>query len=859
MQDYINYLSQSKFYYPGNDLGLTYSKKASTFKVWSPIAKSISLVLYKDAGVYDSEGKVKDHSDYIKEYPMEYNQQGIWSIKIKADLENKYYMYKVELPDGAVNYAVDPYAKAVSANGQRGFILDMEKTNPQGFEPLAKPELIKATDAIIYELNVRDFSISEDSGISKENKGKFLAFTEEGSTNDYGASSGLDHLVDLGVSHVQLLPIYDFATVNELLEDPYNYNWGYDPQNFNAIEGSYASDPRDPYARIRELKLLIKTLHEHDLRVIMDVVYNHTYETKVSAFNKLVPNYYYRTDEDGDITDGSGTGNEVASERPMVRKFIKDSMRFFAEEYGIDGFRMDLMGLIDIQTVSEIVEELQTEVDDKLILLGEPWKASDSALPKANQTLKAKQKNKHFAVFNDIFRHNIKGDVNGAAQGFATDAPFLETAIVRGIESSYRDFTAYPEETINYVTAHDNLILWDKVIRTEGKARQEGFIEIQDGELVALSEERYDSVEAAVAASNLYSEVDPNDPLENLTVRKTILANAIVLTSQGIPFLHAGDEFLRSKCGDDNSYKSPDYINQIRWNNKSIFKDVYKYYRGLIKIRNEHPAFRLETVAKIQEHLEFLEQKDGIVSFLLKNNADFDKWDNIVVIFNPTLDKRTTRLPFAANWKVVANHKNAGTTILDTVDGTAIEVEPVSVTILYDQESPVDLEAARLELKNSELHLDKGETKVVQAELLNKRGLALSKSKLQYEVVDEDIAKVDSRGRIFAKDYGVTELKIKVNSKLEKTVKIIVEKRQPTYIDLQSPTENVYVGQEFVLLAQVLDQNHENLDLAVDFTSSNPDIAEVNNYGLVKFKAGGEVKISANYQNITGSIAFYPN
>lgn len=676
-----------RYYYDGNDLGLIYLQESSQFKVWAPTATKLNLVLYDDAGVYNKDGLVTDHTDG-EEMPMERNDNGVWQIKISADLKGKYYMYKVEFADGKVNYSVDPYANAVSANGQRTAIIDLKDTDPEGFRSLKKPAMIEATDAIIYELHVRDFSIDENSGISDKNKGKFLAFTEEGTTNSSGDSTGIDHLKDLGVTHVHLLPTYDFQTVNELEVDKPDstqakYNWGYDPQNFNVPEGSYSTNPSDPATRITEFKQMVKSLHVNGIRVVLDVVYNHTYVTEGSNFNNIVPGYYFRSDDTGKFTNGSGTGNEVASERPMVRKYIKDSIRYWAEEYDVDGFRFDLMGLIDIETMIQIEKELHEEVDKNILIYGEPWQAGGSPLAESMQTLKGSQKDKNFAVFNDNFREAIKGGSDDATKGFATGELGKESNIAIGIRGAIDDFTNSPTESINYVTAHDNLNLWDKVIKTQGLESEEGWVYLANGILTGEST-RYSNIEEAVEAATPHAVITEENVLDNEAVRRSLLSNAIVMTAQGIPFFHAGDEILRTKYGDHNSYRSPDAINKIRWNDKTTYREVHNYYKGLIELRKEHPALRMSRADLLEENLEILKQSDNLVAFQLKNNANGDKWNNIVVIYNGNTIAKN--LSIANNsWKVVVNDQKAGTEVLDVINDGNVSIEALSVMVLYDE------------------------------------------------------------------------------------------------------------------------------------------------------------------------------
>jgi len=590
-------------YYDGDDLGLVYGAKESSFKVWAPTAAEMYLALYDDAGEYDGVGEsVSRETSDLR--PMGKDSvTGVWSLRVSGDMEGKFYLYRAVFADGTKTWAADPYAKAVSANGQRMAVINPEKTNPPGFNPRKKPPFRTGAwqDAVIYELHVRDFSIDENSGM--RHRGKYLAFTERGTVSKEGVPTGVDHMVRLGITHVHLLPVFDFASINELASDNPDsaepkFNWGYDPMHFNVPEGSYSTDPKNPYARIIEFKAMVQALHDAGIRVIMDVVFNHTYRTGSWPFDALVPGYYYRFSDTGFYANGSGCGNEIASERPMVRKFIIDSCRYWAGEYGVDGFRFDLMGLIDTPTMKLLTEELRRDIDPALIIYGEPWQAGGSVLSPESQTTTGAQKELGFAVFNDRIRTAIKGGSDDDSRGFATGGPSREESIVRGVMGSIHDFTSEANESVNYVTAHDNLNLWDKICFSLGEKKQ--------------------------ILSPHHMLENGRDIFDADAVKSTLLANGIILTSQGIPFFQAGDEMLRSKYGDHNSYASPDDINKIRWKNAYLYRKVIDYYAGLIRLRKEHPAFRQTLRSGIEKTLEILHAQDMGVSFILKENAAGD-------------------------------------------------------------------------------------------------------------------------------------------------------------------------------------------------------------------------------------------
>jgi pullulanase len=502
--------------------------------------------------------------------------------------------------------------------------------------------------------------MDENSGMKY--RGKFLALTEEGTKNPEGFPTGLDHLKYLGLTHVHLLPAFDFASINELtVDDPQSaepkFNWGYDPQNYNVPEGSYATDPRNPKTRIIEFKRMIQALHGAGIRVVMDVVYNHTFRTGAGPFDAIVPGYYYRTAGNGALSNGSACGNEVASERPMVRKFIIDSCTYWVREYQVDGFRFDLMGLIDTPTMKELTAELRA-LDPGILIYGEPWQAGGSVLEKKLQTLPGAQKNLGFAVFNDRFRGAIKGGSDDASRGFATGQPGTEAGIVQGLLGSVRDFTAAAGESVNYVTAHDNLNLWDKIVCSLGLDPAADPYAVLDGDRYLFE---YDAV------------------------KSVLLANGIILTSQGIPFFQAGDEFLRSKFGDRNSYASPDSINKIRWENAGKFRRVSDYYAGLIRLRREHPAFRMDRPSDIEEKITVISAADHIVAFTIGPHAAGDSWRTIFTAYNGGETPKTLDLPkSAARWYQTVTPQAAGVKTLAEITNGRVSLPPLTMAVLHD-------------------------------------------------------------------------------------------------------------------------------------------------------------------------------
>ncbi len=623
------FLSQKYNTEGGISLGIDYSPQETKFAVWSPRAKKVDLIIYDKQDTLKGEGQV---------FEMKQNDIGIWKTKVLADQKNKYYHYRVELDD-KINYAVDPYAKAVSVNGKRGAIIDLEDTNPRGWQKDRRPVIGGAENSIIYELHIRDFSISPFSGM--ENKGEYTAFAEEGTTiPDTAIKTGIEHLKDLGITHVHLMPIFDFATVDE--STGYQYNWGYDPLHYNVPEGSYASDAFDPIKRIKELKKLIKALHDNGIRVVMDVVYNHTYSVYDSPFGKLAPKEYYRYNYFGHFSNGSGCGNEIASEQTMVRKLIVDSVVYWAKEYHIDGFRCDLMALHDIDTMELVAKRLH-DIDSDILIYGEPWKADYTPLADEKQMKKGDQQNTGVGVFNDDLRDAIKGETRGGDKGYATGKITPETVgiVQEGIRGATCSFAASPMESINYVSCHDDLTLWDKIAESHPNLSEQDRIKMNN------------------------------------------LCSAILLTSQGIPFLHGGVEFLRTKHGIENSYSHPDGINQLKWERKAENYKVYEYHKGLIKLRKEHPAFRMSSNEMIRKHLEFFNVSNGMIAFRLKGNANGDSWKDIVVIHNPHWESKRVFLPFEAEWKFVVSNQIAGTYPLKIRTAESISVAKISTTVLY--------------------------------------------------------------------------------------------------------------------------------------------------------------------------------
>ncbi|KAA0745708.1 type I pullulanase [Bacillus sp. AY3-1] len=617
------------FYYGGNDLGNIYTPQHTKFRVWAPTASEAKLVTYK-----------KWNDKIGTEINMQQSEKGTWKAELTGNQKGLFYTYKVKIGDKWTE-AVDPYARAASVNGDKGAVVDLEETNPKKWKMDKKPKFKNPEDAIIYELHVRDLSIQPESGI--KHKGKYLGVTEKGTRGPKDVKTGLDHMKDLGVTHVQLLPIFDYASVNEENLNEPQYNWGYDPKNFNVPEGSYSTNPYEPTVRITELKQMIQTLHDNNLRVVMDVVYNHMYNAAESNFHKLVPGYYYRYNEDGTFANGTGVGNDTASERKMMRKFMVDSVTYWAKEYNLDGFRFDLMGIHDYETMNEIRKAVN-QIDPSIILHGEGW---DLNTPLAGE-LKANQKNaekmKGIAHFNDNIRDGLKGSVfeekeNGFVNGKENMEDRIKKGITAGIDydinsSTYQD----PEQVLTYVEAHDNHTLWDKLELT-----------------------------------------NPGDSEE---VRKQMhkLSSSILLTSQGIPFLHAGQEFMRTKYGDHNSYKSPDSINQMDWLRRAAFNNEVDYMKGLIDLRKKYAAFRMTSAEQIKKQVSFIDAPKNVVAYSIKGNGNKNEY--FMVTHNANREAVDITLPSKGPWKVLVDGKQAGSKTLYVVHDNKIKVPALSSLVL---------------------------------------------------------------------------------------------------------------------------------------------------------------------------------
>ncbi|MCQ4086231.1 type I pullulanase [Saccharibacillus sp. JS10] len=835
--------------YPYGDLGLTFSPQYSTFKVWVPGAEKVQVVIYDDEGQYDKAGKVTDHSGG-RELKMEEDEYGVWSIVVPGDLEGHYYLYHITYKIGdhtQSRYVVDPYVKAASANGQRGAIVNMKRTDPKGWENDMRPPLRHAVDSVIYELHVRDFSSSEDAKMN--HSGQYLAFTEHHITTKEGRKIGIDHLEELGVTHVHLLPVYDFCTVNECEITPESYNWGYDPQNYNVPEGSYASEPHNPESRIRELKQLVQALHAKGIRVVVDVVFNHTFSVEDGPFDPVVPGYFYRINKYGQLSNGSGVGNELATERPMVRKYILDSLLYWAEEYHIDGFRFDLMGLIDTTTMRTIASVLHEKVDPTILIYGEPWTALDS--PLRELTLKGAQQGGGFAVFNDNFRNALKGDGDGWGTGFITGAPGKEGEIAQGLRGAVHDFAAEPAESINYVTAHDNLILWDKLVKSRGQWEAAGLIEFDNGKPAS-----------GISAVEAVEQCDPyrilgENPLEHDLVKRQLLAYGLVLTAQGVPFIGAGDEMLRSKYGDHNSYRSPDAVNAIRWSNKDRFYGVNDYIQGLIELRRSHRAFRLKTRGDIERHMDVFRMHGGVVGFTLNDHAGGDLWRTIAVVHNASESEQRIELPARVRpWKIVVNHQQAGIEVLGEASDS-VQVPALSSMVLYDEEDDYKPEPALLEWENMPGVVQPGEKLFLQATVRDQRGRRMPEAEVSYHSSDPEKIIIRRDGSAWAIGMG-RALITAVCGDMRSSTAVLIERRTIHQIGLtvEPGVQRLYVGRSLKLQAEPKDPFGNPMSASrLEWRSSDVGIATVNQAGRVTGVQPGRAVISVIGEGVQAQLA----
>ena len=646
--DYQAYAAElDKSAYSGNDLGAVYTEKSTTFKVWSPKASAVSVDIY-DYGSEAEGGKS------IRTTNMTLDKKtGVWSATISGDLAGKYYDYAVTHGEETKRTA-DIYARACGVNGKRSMVVDLRKTDPDNWENDLHVMVDKPTNASVWEISVADFSSSETSGVSKSNRGKFLAFTESGTTVDGiqgGTPTCMDYLKKLGVKYVQIMPMYDFGSVDESKDIMKQFNWGYDPVNYNVPEGSFSTDPYNGAVRIKECKQMIQALHNAGIGVIMDVVYNHTYSTD-SWFQYTVPNYYYRMNEDGTFSNGSGCSNDTASEHLMFRKYMIDSVTYWAKEYHIDGFRFDLMGLHDVTTMNDIRAALDGLYEDgsgkKILMYGEAWnmptKADEGTVMANQQNLT--QMDDRIGAFDDTIRDAIKGSTAGADKGFVQSGGKRSDLKTGFLGQSNLGWANVPSQCVTYASCHDNLCLYDKLV---------------------------DSV---------YGSSEYRKRHEDL-VQMNKLSAAIVMTAQGIPFFLGGEEFCRSKDGDENSFSSSREENMLDWKNVESFSDVVEYYRGLLKIRDSFAAF-MDCTAMTANHITSVEDlPKGVAGFYIPNTEQ-GKWSKVCTVFNGTDEDKN--IAVEGEWIRIADENVAGLNNLGTCSGS-VNVKAHSAAIMVDKQS----------------------------------------------------------------------------------------------------------------------------------------------------------------------------
>ena len=629
--------------YDGDDLELSVTPAGTTFTLWSPEAQAAIVYLY------DTDRNTPP----VDTLEMSRSEKGTWRARVAEPLYGKFYTFSIKHNGKWLAETPGIWAKATGTNGERAAIIDFKNTNPEGWAQDKGPKVENLTDVVLYEMHHRDMSMDPSSGIV--HKGKFLALTEPETTNNHGQATGIDHLKELGVTHVHILPSYDYNSVDEANLPSNQYNWGYDPFNYNTPEGSYSTDPSAPEVRVKEMKEMIKALHDAGIGVVMDVVYNHTAQNDDSNFSLTAPGYFYRHRPDGSYSDASGCGNETASERGQMRDFIVNSVKYWADEYHIDGFRFDLMAIHDIETMNQVAKELK-EINPSIFVYGEGWTAGDSPLPADKRALKENvSKMEGIAVFSDDIRDAVKGHYsNEEDRGFATGKPGNEETVKIGIVASTAHpqvdyskgnnskfpYATSPEMIINYVSCHDDLTLTDKLAK---------------------------SMPGSTEAERQ---------------RAARLAQTIVFTSQGTPFMFAGEEIFRDKKGVHNSYKSPNSINAIDWNLKDKNAEQFEFYKELIALRKAHPAFRMTSAEDIAKNIVFDKvEGDNLISYSIKNNANGDDWKEIKLVFNGSTEPREVKVP-KGNWTVIAEDGQLKADGLHESKGGKMIVAPTSALIL---------------------------------------------------------------------------------------------------------------------------------------------------------------------------------
>ena len=638
---------EERLTYDGDDLGVTYSKESSKFRIYAPTADDIELLLY-DKGM-DSEP--------VKTFKLKKAEKGTWFGEVKEDLKGMFYKYRVCV-EGKEGEIVDIYAKAGGTNLKRGAIVDFDETNPEGWDDVPRPKFVKPTDAVIEELNIRDYTINENSGVDEKYRGRYLGLVQSGTRlDDTNITTVLDHIEEMGYTHIQIMPILKFDGYDENMENQIYYNWGYNNIHFFVLEGSFATDAHNPETRIKEFKKLVMECHKRGIRVIMDVVYNHTFKTQYSDLNILTPKYYHRVwKNSGLFSNATECSNEVASERKMVRKLIVDSVVHLAKEYKVDGFRFDVMYLLDIDTMNAVKEAVH-KIDPTILLYGEGWEAEMETPISGDKRAMKKNASKMRGIgfFNNEFGDALKGSFNGSDRAFISNAYHKdrEERLKKGIvaDIQHADVTngedILPTQVLNYAGAHDNLTLYDKICKSVAEATEE------------------------------------------VKMKMYKLAYSILFTAQGMVMIPEGDEFMRTKFGNKNSYDAGDEVNAVDWARKSKYKKVCDYIKGLIKLRKAHPAFRMSERSEIQEKVSYfpsLNKGDDRVGYKITDHANGDVSDTLVIVHNGNWQETTVELP-GYGWYVLVNGERAGNEVIEEVKGNRVLVPAHSTMVLSDKKS----------------------------------------------------------------------------------------------------------------------------------------------------------------------------
>ncbi|MBQ6844006.1 MAG: type I pullulanase [Agathobacter sp.] len=815
---------EKEYTYTGKDLGATWTESKTTFKLWAPTADDVDLNLY--------ESGTPGTNDLIKTLQMTKGEKGVWSVVVEGNLHGTYYTYNVSI-GGKTSEACDPYARTTGVNGKRAMVINLDSTDPEGWATDEGPnEGMNQTDAIIYELHVRDLSIDESSGII--NKGKYLGVTETGTINEKsGESTGLDHIIDLGVTHIHFLPIYDYGSVDETKCD--TFNWGYDPVNYNVPEGSYSTDPYNGEVRVGELKEMVQTLHENNINVVMDVVYNHVYDAGAFAFNQIVPDYFSRTTEDGNYSSTSGCGNDTASERDMVRKYIVESVVYWAKEYHIDGFRFDLVGLLDANTINQIVTEVH-DINPSIIFYGEGWDMDSTAMNPREPL--AKQGNAYltpgFAYFSDTIRDKLKGkntedETDGDFLGYVNGGANLESAIEDAMMGKTW-WSSNPTQIINYASCHDNYTLKDKINITT-----------------------------------------KNDTEEN-RIKMNNLSAAIYMLAEGVPLIHAGEEMLRTKVDNEghvihNSYKSPDYINSLKWDNldSEAYQNVVDYYAGLVEFRKNHEALRLNTASKVSEYVSKSWIQSNVMLFKYSGDVPGEASDGIVVILNSNKTAATFNIydkgVESGTWTICIDDENAGITSLGTVTDGNVTVDPISALVLVkgalvdedsvytangydptpgsDPKPEVEVTSVKLNKSAATLHVE--ETLKLSATV--NPSTATNKA-VTWTTSDENVVTVNN-GVVTAVGEGTATITVTTTNDKTDTCEITVVPKvvEVTEVTLSKSSVELKPGETVSLNVRV--NPSIATDKTVTWTSTNENVAKVDKTGKITAVATGTATITA--------------